>query len=58
MHCSWIDMNYVSAVYVILVLIIIADWFLRGRHQYRGQVQRHDETVAIVGSGVQEKTLH
>ncbi|KAI4169584.1 MAG: hypothetical protein LQ343_005604 [Gyalolechia ehrenbergii] len=52
------NMNYVSAVYGILVLIIIADWFLRGRHHYRGQVQRHDETVVIVGAGVQEKIMH
>ncbi|KAL8938718.1 MAG: hypothetical protein Q9211_003076 [Gyalolechia sp. 1 TL-2023] len=52
------DMNYVSAVYGILVLTIIADWFLRGRHHYRGHVQRHDETIVIVGGGVQEKTMH
>ncbi|KAL8934825.1 MAG: hypothetical protein Q9216_005713 [Gyalolechia sp. 2 TL-2023] len=52
------NMNYVSAVYGILVLIIIADWFLRGRHHYRGQVQRHDEAAVIVGSGVHEKPTH
>ncbi|KAL9030065.1 MAG: hypothetical protein Q9196_001778 [Gyalolechia fulgens] len=52
------NMNYVSAVYGILVLTIIADWFLRGRHHYRGHVQRHDETIVIVGGGVQEKTMH
>lgn len=51
-------MNYVSAVYGILVIIIIADWFIRGRRHYRGQVQRHDETAAIVGGNVEGKTMH
>ncbi|KAL8716514.1 MAG: hypothetical protein Q9225_006162 [Loekoesia sp. 1 TL-2023] len=51
------NMNYVSAVYGILVIIIIADWFIRGRRHYRGQVQRHDETAAIVGGNVGGKTM-
>jgi choline transport protein len=36
-------MNYVSAVYFIVVLIIVADWFLRGKKEYRGQATRHEE---------------
>ncbi|KAJ9615322.1 choline transporter [Cladophialophora chaetospira] len=29
------NMNYVAAVYGIIIAIIIVDWFLRGRRQYR-----------------------
>ena len=44
-------MNYVSAVYAILVSIIAVDWFVRGRRGYRGQDRRHDEaTAALRGS--------
>ncbi|KAI1608356.1 amino acid/polyamine transporter I [Exophiala viscosa] len=32
------NMNYVSAVYGILILIITVDWLLRARHQYRNEV--------------------
>ena len=39
-------MNYVSAVYAILVLIIVVDWFARGRREYRAQDERHDEAAA------------
>lgn len=34
------DMNYVSAVYAVVILIIAADWFARGRKSYRGQEHR------------------
>lgn len=44
-------MNYVSAVYGILVFIIFLDWFLRGRRQYRGQAQRHNEVATVVDKG-------
>lgn len=37
------DMNYVSAVYGVVVLIIVIDWFTRGRREYRGQTLRHEE---------------
>ena len=40
------DMNYVSAVYAILVLIIVIDWFARGRREYKAQDERHDEAAA------------
>ncbi|KAL9599068.1 MAG: hypothetical protein Q9219_004102 [cf. Caloplaca sp. 3 TL-2023] len=49
------NMNYVSAVYGILALIIVADWFLRGKRHYRGQVQRHDESAAFVAGEIGEK---
>ncbi|KAL8962105.1 MAG: hypothetical protein Q9193_001439 [Seirophora villosa] len=48
-------MNYVSAVYGILAIIIATDWFSRGRRQYRGQDQRHDETAAFVSETAGEK---
>ncbi|KAH8431467.1 choline transporter [Aspergillus melleus] len=37
------DMNYVSAVYAVVAIIIATDWFLRGRHSFRGQAARHRE---------------
>ncbi|CAO1598750.1 choline transporter [Xanthoria calcicola] len=40
------NMNYVSAVYAILVLIIVIDWFARGRREYRAQDERNDEAAA------------
>ena len=36
-------MNYVSAVYGVVVFIIVIDWFARGRKEYRGQTVRHEE---------------
>lgn len=39
-------MNYVSAVYAILVLIIVVDWFARGRREYKSQDERNDEAAA------------
>ncbi len=50
-----VDMNYVSAVYGILAIIVSADWFMRGRRHYRGQVQRHDETAGFVKGTAHEK---
>ncbi|KAL8968075.1 MAG: hypothetical protein Q9197_005068, partial [Variospora fuerteventurae] len=49
------NMNYVSAVYGILAIIVTADWFMRGRRQYRGQGQRHDETAIFVRESVDGK---
>ena len=40
------DMNYVSAVYGVVVFIIIVDWFVRGKRGYRGQTLRHEEAEA------------
>ena len=39
-------MNYVSAVYGVVVFIIIIDWFIRGKRGYRGQSLRHEEVGA------------
>ena len=36
-------MNYVSAVYGVIVFIMGMDWLLRGRKSYRGQTLRHEE---------------
>ena len=46
------DMNYVSAVYGILVFIIVVDWFARGRRNYRGQDKRHDDAAAALRGSV------
>jgi hypothetical protein len=35
-------MNYVSAVYAVVVFIIAVDWLSRGRREYRGQTDRHE----------------
>ena len=40
-------MNYVSAVYGVVVLVIVIDWQVRGRHMYRGQEMRHEEGAAL-----------
>ena len=34
------DMNYVSAVYGVLMVVIGSDWVIRGRHCFRGQAAR------------------
>jgi choline transport protein len=44
---SMTDMNYVSAVYGVAVLVIYVDWLVRGRWLYRGQAARHEERVAL-----------
>lgn len=45
-------MNYVSAVYGVVVFIIIIDWAIRGKHNYRGQIARHDENPILAEYGV------
>jgi hypothetical protein len=35
-------MNYVSAVYAVVVAIIAIDWLSRGRREYRGQTDRRE----------------
>lgn len=37
------SMNYVSAVYGILVLLFSIDWFARAKKEYRGQTLDHGE---------------
>lgn len=41
------NMNYVSAVYGVVVLIIAIDWFIRGKNGYRGQAARHEQLVVL-----------
>jgi hypothetical protein len=38
-------MNYVCAVYGVLVLIITVDWLTRARKSFRGQTSRHEEVA-------------
>lgn len=40
-------MNYVSVVYFVVIMIIVADWFLRGKREYRGQTARHEDAEAL-----------
>ena len=40
-------MNYVSAVYFAVITIIVIDWFLRGRLEYRGQEARREEAIEV-----------
>lgn len=41
------NMNYVSAVYGVVVIIIVIDWFVRGRNGYRGQAARHEQLLVL-----------
>lgn len=40
-----LDMNYISAVYIALVILVAMDWTFRGRHQFRGQDVRHEQAA-------------
>lgn len=40
-------MNYVSAVYAVVVFIIAVDWLTRGKRNYRGQVARHEDKAVF-----------
>ena len=44
-------MNYVSAVYGVVVFIIVIDWFIRGKRGYRGQSLRHEEVGVHLTAG-------
>ncbi|EAS27491.2 amino acid permease [Coccidioides immitis RS] len=37
------NMNYVSVVYAVVIILIVIDWFLRGKREFRGQSMRHNE---------------
>ena len=39
------NMNYVSAVYAVVIAIMSVDWFVRGRTSYRGQESRHEDAA-------------
>jgi choline transport protein len=42
-------MNYVSAVYAAVILIIIVDWFARARKSYRSKDDRVETAEELVG---------
>ncbi len=42
------NMNYVSAVYAVVVLLITVDWLVRGRYSFRGQTARREEAEVVV----------
>lgn len=39
-------MNYVSAVYGVVVVIVLIDWFVRGRRSFRGSQSCLEDAVA------------
>lgn len=41
------NMNYVSAVYFVVVVIVVVDWFARGRRSYRSQSARKEEIEEV-----------
>jgi len=45
-------MNYVSAVYGVVVVIIVIDWFVRGKRDYRSQSQRHNDAELTLTDSV------
>lgn len=46
-----IDMNYVSAVYGVVAIIVVVDWCVRGRKHYRGEIARKEEADAYLTGG-------
>ena len=51
------DMNYVSAVYGVVILVIFIDWQVRGRRKYRGQEVRHEEGIALANKVAQSESV-
>ena len=51
-------MNYVSAVYGIILLILFLDWFVRGRKHYRGASKRHEEMDGLVRDVAEKSPPH
>lgn len=41
-------MNYVSAVYAVVFIIIAVDWVLRGRKSFRGVGERKSDVTEVV----------
>lgn len=41
------NMNYVSVVYAVVVVILLMDWFIRGRRSYRGVQESQGEGILI-----------
>jgi choline transport protein len=39
------NMNYVSLVYAVIVVIVTVDWFARGRKSFRGTGERKNDVV-------------
>ena len=48
---SDIGMNYVSAVYGVVVFVIAIDYFIRGKREYRGQSSRHEDATGMLRAG-------
>ena len=42
------NMNYVSAVYAVVIAIITVDWVVRGKREYRGQEMRKLSSADLV----------
>lgn len=42
-------MNYVSAAYFVVFLIIVVDWFARARKSYRSKDDREETAEELIG---------
>ncbi|KAF2655481.1 amino acid transporter [Lophiostoma macrostomum CBS 122681] len=42
------NMNYVSAVYAVVTIIITVDWVFRGRKSFRGAGERHSDVTDVI----------
>ncbi len=45
-------MNYVCAVYGVVIAIILLDWLARGRWHFRGQAVRHEQSNVLAEGDV------
>lgn len=46
------NMNYVSAVYAVVVFVLVVDWFMRGRKKFRNRDERKLEIAGVEESVV------
>ena len=46
-------MNYISVVYGVIALIVVIDWFVRGRRHYRSQATRHEDAEHLASEQTQ-----
>lgn len=42
------NMNYVSAVYAVVAVLMAADWIIRGRKSFRGAGERKSDVAIVV----------
>lgn len=52
------NMNYVSAVYGAVALIIIVYWYARGKRTFRSREEREGHTAQIIADTINADTRH